>query len=34
MILKKIMPLCIILPKMSTDRKIFDEIKYVFFDKK
>ena len=34
MILKKIMPLCIILPKMSTERKIFDEIKYVFFDRK
>ena len=28
---KKIKPLCIFLPKMSTHRKDFDETKYIFF---
>ena len=31
MIMKKIMPLCILLPKMSAYRKIFDKTKYMFF---
>ena len=28
---KKIKPLCIFLPKMSTHRKDFDETKYIYF---
>ena len=31
MIMKKIMPLCILLPKMSAYRKFFDKTKYMFF---
>ena len=31
---KKFRALCIVLPKMTACRKDFDEIKYVFFDKR
>ena len=31
---KKIRPLCIFLPKMTTYRRNFDETKYIFLDKR
>ena len=31
---EKLMPLCIMLPKMSAYGRDFDETKYVFFDKR
>ena len=31
---EKVMPLCIMLPKINVVRRYFDETKYIFFDKR